>query len=249
MTDTLKFTTANKWIRVTGYDNTDTISIGHYVNDITVTTTNYSFNGESRDFDPDFTVNLVTFDAAGHITGQNINGYKLPHGFKTISLKASENSSSDMTAPIANIDCIAGNMIDTFNIIDGNKWIVLNLDASNNELSIGHKYSGVNSGSYGLSAAVTNTNSFDIPYITVDSAGHITSVTNSTVTLPNNFTTINVSNGISISSITPANMTSTLGFAPNDTWITMGIVEVSIMRRSAILLLRLILMLFQQDIK
>lgn len=72
-----------------------------------------------------------------------------------------------------------------------NKWLVLagtNADtAGSDEIKFGHAHSGVTKGSYGESAEVTlsSTNKdFVLPYITVDEAGHITSASNITVTLP-----------------------------------------------------------------
>lgn len=72
-----------------------------------------------------------------------------------------------------------------------NKWLVLagtNADtAGSDEIKFGHAHSGVTKGSYGESAKVTlsSTNKdFVLPYITVDEAGHITSASNITVTLP-----------------------------------------------------------------
>lgn len=72
-----------------------------------------------------------------------------------------------------------------------NKWLVLagaNVDtAGSDEIKFGHAHSGVTKGSYGESAKVTLSSTdknFVLPYITVDEAGHITSASNITVTLP-----------------------------------------------------------------
>ena len=227
MTDTITFESANKWMRIVAAADADKISFGHYVQTITDTVNTYTYNGESdANYTTDFQLDLIDFDEAGHITSRNRRHYKLPYGFKTITLAATTGATSDMTAPVANVTVNAENKIDTFTFADGNKWIVLNLDTTNKVLSIGHKYSGVTSGSYGLASTVSNVNTFNVPYFTVDETGHITTASTQTVTMPNNFSSITVTNSSDTGAlaangtgITPATMTDTLTLASGNKWI------------------------------
>lgn len=62
---------------------------------------------------------------------------------------------------------------DTFSIESGDQWIIVNGNATNKEVIIGHKFSEVSPAQYGDATTV--------PQITVDATGHITNVSNQTI--------------------------------------------------------------------
>lgn len=80
---------------------------------------------------------------------------------------------------------------DASTIIQGGK--VIGIKDTENDISfddstgiLSHKTSGVTSGSYGLSSNSTPSHggSFNVPYITVNTTGHITKISSKKVTLP-----------------------------------------------------------------
>lgn len=58
---------------------------------------------------------------------------------------------------------------DTFTVASGDEWVHVNADTATKKVTIGHKFSGVTAQEYG--------DGLNVPKITVDATGHITSVT------------------------------------------------------------------------
>lgn len=88
------------------------------------------------------------------------------------------NLDSDWTVAQTNIDGA---------ITDINATTPITVSGSGTSRTIGHANSGVTAGSYGLASNVTPSfgATFDVPYVTVDAKGHITSGKTNTVTIPN----------------------------------------------------------------
>ena len=66
-----------------------------------------------------------------------------------------------------------------------NKWITIET-SSNDEILFGHKLTDIYTGSYGedTSTAIEYNGTFNVPYLTVDKAGHITDISSTSITLP-----------------------------------------------------------------
>lgn len=89
------------------------------------------------------------------------------------------NLDSDWTVAQTNIDGA---------ITDIKATTPITVSGSGTSRTIGHTNSGVTAGSYGLSSNATPAfgATFDVPYVTVDAKGHVTSGKTNTVTIPNN---------------------------------------------------------------
>lgn len=89
------------------------------------------------------------------------------------------NLDSDWTVAQTNIDGAITNISATTPIT---------VSGSGTSRTIGHTNSGVTAGSYGLASNATPAfgATFDVPYVTVDVKGHVTSGKTNTVTIPNN---------------------------------------------------------------
>ena len=89
------------------------------------------------------------------------------------------NLDSDWTVAQTNIDGA---------ITDINATTPITVSGSGTSRTIGHANSGVTAGSYGLASNATPSfgATFDVPYVTVDAKGHVTSGKTNTVTIPNN---------------------------------------------------------------
>lgn len=89
------------------------------------------------------------------------------------------NLDSDWTVAQTNIDGAITNISATTPIT---------VSGSGTSRTIGHTNSGVTAGSYGLASNATPAfgTTFDVPYVTVDVKGHVTSGKTNTVTIPNN---------------------------------------------------------------
>lgn len=87
------------------------------------------------------------------------------------------NLDSDWTVAQTNIDGA---------ITDINVTTPITVSGSGTSRTIGHANSGVTAGSYGLSSNATPAfgATFDVPYVTVDAKGHVTSGKTNTVTIP-----------------------------------------------------------------
>lgn len=176
----------NKWIKLAATTNSDLIQIAHVVNTIATSTSNTTFNGETDTFTNDFELDLISYDEAGHITSKTHQGYKLPYGYKTISVSNANNTSTDTVIATAG-NCIAGSTIDTLNIATGNQWLIYAANTNNNTITLGHKLITASYvGSYGDASAQTPVygGTFKVPSLTIDEAGHVTAISEHTVTIP-----------------------------------------------------------------
>lgn len=98
-----------------------------------------------------------------------------------------DTGTSAVTANTTQLVAAGGN--EAFTFATGNKWLVAagtNGTAGNDILTVGHALSGVTAGNYGDSGNQTPGygSTFNVPYISVDAAGHITSISSHTVKIP-----------------------------------------------------------------
>lgn len=228
-------TTGNKWIRIAGNPTTNVATFGHLVQTIPNTTAelvnyNNTANGE------EFSTQVVTWDEAGHIIGAVTTPRQLPMSYKTISAGAN----STEVNPVTNTaKVVADTTLDELQLTPGNKWVnIAAYDAEENgeipdTIKFSHVLSGVTAGSYGLATDETITslntdNVFEVPYITVDEAGHITKASTETVTIPENFeqVTLTVAEDNAVGELTakagsfkPTTLTDTFNLATANKWI------------------------------
>lgn len=175
-------------------------------------------------------------DSTGHVVGKNLETVTLPYSFKTFAIGAQSTAVTDLTANTTSV--VADNTKDTFTFASGNKWIKFAGDAANDKITIGHEVHGFTSGAantwYGLAsnetiATLDTDNTFEVPRLKFDEAGHITAAETHTVVLPENFTTISTttSTGTDNSingakgSVAADNLTDTLTFAEGNKWINL----------------------------
>ena len=155
----------------------------------------------------------------GHIVGNNIETITLPYGYKIIKVNNTEDTI--VTSPdilINNNGQIADNTQDTLTFNASNRWIKFD-NNTEDTIKVGHKLSVLESGSantlYGqvkdLSIAELDVNNqFTIPILRFDEAGHIDFAEQHTITLPENFTNVNIANNGLNAVIIPNNVDGNL---------------------------------------
>lgn len=184
--DTLSLATGNKWIRVIADITNDKLTLAHETHEVTPTTSTGSLAGRISN-SVSFAIPTYGFDNAGHYNSLDTKTYTLtmPYVFKTIGISSQSNAITDLTVNTANI--VADTIEDTLTFATANKWIKLAGDADADTIQIAHSLSGVTSGNYGDSSAQTPDfgETFKVPYISVDVAGHIISISEHNVTIPN----------------------------------------------------------------
>lgn len=186
----------NKWLHTSIDANNDTLTLAHEVNPINIeekTSTNLNDGTDS------ITIQDIQHDAAGHIIANQNHTYTLPYGYKTITPATQSIATTNPT--VNTISIVADNTQDTLTIASTNKWIRVSGDNTNDTLSIGHEVHNFESGSantkYGLEANVTVSdldvdNTFEVPVLKFDEAGHITMAETHTVTVPENFNKVDI---------------------------------------------------------
>ena len=228
----------DQWIKVSLDENNRLISITHQAHSEEDTETNLDVNADGA-----FTDNIDLYtpivDNMGHIVGKNTQTVTLPFGFKFI--QPNTDASGNVKDATSNIDIIKANTChDTLQVRNSNKWLKVSADADHKILYIGHEVNTFSDGEankyYGLkqnesvASLDKKDNTFEVPCLKFDEAGHITGARTHTVILPDNFTSIEVTTstqqdilGTSNSDTIEANtMTDTLTFAEGDHWINLA---------------------------
>lgn len=208
--DTLIIAPSNKWIKTFVADKT--LSLGHMVDQIKVTEkteTNLNdkvndANGQATIIQNTFTVNDITNDEAGHIIANQPHTYRLPYGYKTIKT-SNDTSSSTIQVPdsLTAIDQVASDTQDTITIKGADSWI--KAKGENKIINIYHNSPNSKNNTPTTSANTDITkksieengvttiieentpnfgSTFDIPQISYDEAGHISSSTKYSIKLP-----------------------------------------------------------------
>ena len=166
--DTLVIGAGNKWLNVAGDDDNNAFTMGHALASITATPK----GDTSLDGVGSFTVQDLTFDDAGHVSGNQKHKYTLPNSIRNITI----NGANAFAATTYNA---------TLDLKNQNRWI--NLTTADGAINIGH-------------AAANNTNTttagateasapafgatFTVPYVKYDETGHIAENGNRTITIP-----------------------------------------------------------------
>ena len=121
-------------------------------------------------------------DNAGHIVGRNRHSVTLPFGFKFINLS---NSAAVAGLESNETQIEADNTQDTLTISSENKWI--KVASEGNTFKFAHEIVGTTFGEQKdneQDATPKFGDTFNIPVITVDNAGHVTAFTTETVRIP-----------------------------------------------------------------
>lgn len=212
--DQITINTGNKWIQTKIKDatNNDTIIIAHEVHNVDkdaikdeTNLNNLTPEEQKAGQDPNkIKIQDMSFDAAGHITANKAHTYVLPYGYKTIKTSNDDSSTIQIPNPLVTKDQIASNTQDTITIKGADSWIKVGSD--DKTLSIYHNSpsgsnvtptTGANSTTTkkqiedtkgGIEEIVENTpkfgGTFDVPQISYDKAGHISSDTKYSIRLP-----------------------------------------------------------------
>ena len=94
------------------------------------------------------------------------------NAWSKILVKAQSTAVTAVAGATSDIILSSDAKVDTFTIASGNKWVDIN--GSGKTVTLGHSLSGVTAGSAGAAASV--------PVLSVDAAGHVTSLSSATIT-------------------------------------------------------------------
>ena len=94
------------------------------------------------------------------------------NAWSKILVKAQSTAATAVAGATADTTMSSDAKVDTFTIASGNKWVDIN--GSGKTVTLGHSLSGVTAGSAGAAASV--------PVLSVDAAGHVTSLSSATIT-------------------------------------------------------------------
>lgn len=189
--DTLTVASANKWIRVSGDDTNDVLSIGHEVHNFESGSANIKYGLEANitvnDLDKDntFEVPVLKFDEAGHITMAETHTVTVPENFDKVAITVTGKDITSFDTSGVDTTLEADTLTDTVTFNVGNRWIQLVGDPSTDKVSIYHAAPGNQTNSTKIGAETPNYGeTFNIPEVKYDEAGHISGVSTHTVTFP-----------------------------------------------------------------
>lgn len=184
LSDTITFAEGNRWINITPDISNDKLTFSHYIKQFNETT-----NGKTdynSDNNKSFTVQEINWDQAGHIVSSDKHTYTLSDGIKNIGIAntGSSNESFDNISSSTGT-LTAESLVDTFKIDTKNRWIQPIVDITNKTISFYHAEAGAKkSNSTNEAQTPEFGKEFNIPVINWDAAGHITSASTQTVTIP-----------------------------------------------------------------
>lgn len=193
--DSFSISPSNKWIRLFGNADNDSIVVGHLVQEIATSTPTTDLNsGEGT-----FATEEYTYDEAGHIRSKAVRTLTLPYSYKTLNVAQSASTSS-ITTNTGSI--IAKNQIDSMTFKAGNKWIELAATTTGGDaITIAHSLQGTAAKYTGTDLDFTEFGGQVVLYgYQTDNAGHVVGYPTYTLTLPkgsyNNSASANLSNVI-----------------------------------------------------
>ena len=170
--------TSGAGISVTGNATNKTVTFAH-TNSVTAETNVGGNTNETPGYGSTFSVPYFSYDTEGHITAS---------GTKTVTIPASDDTNQKVKA-----GSVTFGDNDVVNFVAGSN-ITVTGDATAKTITIANTYShpsaGTNTGSFGPSADASpaHEGTFTVPYITVNSDGHVTAAANKTITLPAGYT-------------------------------------------------------------
>lgn len=156
------------------------LSITHSnANKINGTTSSDNMNTNKDDV---LVLETPLIDNAGHVVGKNKHSVTMPYGFKFVT-PANSSALGDLTANTTQI--VADNTQDVLTVASQNKWI--KLASQNNTLQLAHAIVSTSFGEQKTNSQDATPkfgDTFNVPVITVDNAGHVTAFTTETVKIP-----------------------------------------------------------------
>lgn len=96
------------------------------------------------------------------------------NAWSNITVKKQSTGETAVTGAAEDTTIAAGAKTDTFAVASGNKWVGVGSDGK--QINVGHSLSGVTAGTFGSGTKV--------PVVTVDKAGHVTSVSEQAISEP-----------------------------------------------------------------
>lgn len=242
-TNDITLDSGNRWIRLAS-DGERHITLAHYTQTPEDNPEYYNFNDNTNGAPTTetFDTQTVAWDEAGHIKSYVTTTYDLPKGYKHIRVTG---ETQDETPQKADLVVTADYTTDTIAFKPGNRWINLSAQDGNreaqteNNIVYSHILSGVTEGKYGLAASETidildGDNTFEVPYYTVDKAGHITASVTNTVTIPENFekVVLEISDDkeetemeAKAGDFSPTTLVDTITFGTKNKWIRAAITD------------------------
>lgn len=211
--DTLSINSGNKWIRIDTDADNDVLTISHDVHNFTTSAKSKTdLNNPALD---EITLQDVTFDKAGHMTGNQSHTYVLPYGFKFISTNGRvSNNNTTILGDQATIE--ADNTQDTLNINSGNEWIKIITDTDKDILTISHDVKTTTSTTSTKSlSSESGSVTFEVPTYSFDSTNHFSGKDVKTITMPNSYGKISADGNTS----TEASATHDTFTLSGDSWI------------------------------
>lgn len=198
--DTLTFAATNRWIKLDN-NTEDTIKVGHLLSPfVTGTAPNTLYGLTSNltvaqlDTDNTFEVPCLQFDEAGHILEARTHTVTLPENFTTHAITVSDTNNADSTVGTAG-NITPDTLTDTLTFAEGNRWINLAADATNDKITISHYVKNFTETTSALDFNTeSNGKTFTVQTIGWDRAGHLISSDKKTFTLPDNFKTLAIGN-------------------------------------------------------
>lgn len=221
------------WVSYSVDGTNKEIEVVHTFHGVEDTTTAKDVNGNGDTI----TTYAPIVDNMGHIVGKNVETTTLPFGYKSVEV----GDSSTIVGDVAHSSkaLTATNTQDTITFKPSNKWI--KMQADNKTVSVSHEVHNFTDGKanteYGLVANKSvddldkNNNTFEVPVFKFDEAGHITGARTHTVTIPDNFNTVAITNNGKNSVVVDATaqsasleadtLTDTVTFDAGNRWITL----------------------------
>lgn len=135
-----------------------------------------------------FTVHSPIVDNYGHTVGHNYLDIVMPNEYQTITTSnsgAAETSFNDNPAQ-DKVEFVADSITDTLNFDSGNKWISFDSDNTSKTVTIYHNKANTDTltDTVGTIQTPSFGSSFNIPTLSFDAAGHLSSIGTKTVSLP-----------------------------------------------------------------
>ena len=233
--DTLTFAATNRWVK---FDNNteDTIKVGHLLSPFVTGTAPNTLYGLTTnlsvaqlDTDNTFEVPCLQFDEAGHILEARTHTVTLPENFTTHAITVSDTNNADSTVGTAG-NITPDTLTDTLTFAEGNRWINIAADATNDKITFSHYVKNFNETTSALDFNETsNGKTFTVQSIGWDRAGHLISSDKKTFTLPDNFKTLTIGNSgksiVSFDTATDGNLVAdtlvdTATFDIGNRWLT-----------------------------
>ena len=136
-----------------------------------------------------FTTEHYTFDNAGHVNSHNTHTYEMPHGYSYLLTRGTSTSVDFVTGNDSALGAMKTK--DNVEFVAGNRWLTIsgsdsNADGVNDTITFRHAPAGTEVTLKGDSENQTPDYgaTFKVPYVTIDEAGHVKTLTDHTVTMP-----------------------------------------------------------------